>query len=141
MNGGFRRFVVIMLLVGFVLTIATISLAYTVITRAGVVAFDVTDYDERVRVHFGIPAFPLNLMLRVVDAGFFVADPDVRHVMRAAARELDTMPNVLLVQVEGENGETVKVRTWNRDLLIEVDAPDADVRVRVPRTTFRRLAQ
>jgi hypothetical protein len=137
---SFRTFLIAILTVTLVLSVAIMAFAYRVVTSAGLIVLDVVDRHERAAIRFGVPAVFANAVLGAVDVGTVCHDPEVRPILRAASRELSNLPDMTLVEVIGHNDEHVRIRSVSRTIVIEVESPDADVRIKVPQSTVRRLS-
>lgn len=62
-----------------------------------------------------------------------------RPAVRAALQEFERYPDIVLVDVHNRD-DHVRVRKAGRQLIVEVDNHEVDVRIAIPHTTVRKLA-
>jgi len=90
-------------------------------------------------IHLVVPAALVSAGIHLVpDCQLREATPEMQDemrqwapVLRAAARELQSVPDGTLVQVQGPS-EKVDIRLHRRTLIVHVDSEDETVRVTVP---------
>jgi hypothetical protein len=118
---------------GAVLLLATLGAGAAAVYRAGAVAVDVEDGDDRFR--FRLPAALIGAAVTLApDSLLDEAASDLAPLLPAAAagwRELEAAPDFVLLEIRSDD-EQIRVAKSGFRLEISVDGPDARVRVAVP---------
>lgn len=141
------RAIKILSVVLVVLVATTLFLCYSVyasVRNAGFIAVDI-DHKDFMGPHAYIPV-PAVIVNALADLATLNSvhchDCDLaewKPAVRAALGEFDRFPNIVLMEVINGD-ERVEIRKSGSEMIVHVDAPDADVRISIPQRTVKKLA-
>jgi hypothetical protein len=127
------RVLLVVVLGGALLLVATVGVTAAAVYRAGSVAVEIEDDGHRFRL--GLPAGLLNVAIALTPtAAFDEATEEIEAFLPALGagwRELADAPDFVLVDVRSD-GEQVRIEKSGDRIEVSVDAPDTHVRVGLP---------
>lgn len=157
--GLFARFALILfgvLAVGAVCTVSAVAWATHAVVTSPMVHVRVQEHvGERMSFELSVPAAAISAGLVVaphlvpdatwdqvraeMEAEMDGVSPDLRPAAARLVRDLGTLPDATLVEVE-DGGDHVLVVKRGREIQVTVRSPDADVDVSVPVELLERVA-
>jgi hypothetical protein len=127
---------------GALLMLATVAVAATAVYRAGSIEVAVEEDGSNFRVK--VPAGLVRAAIAVTPSSAVSELTDEIEpwlpAVEAGWRELRDTPDFVLVEVDAHD-EHILVRKVGDDLLVDVDAPDAQVSVTIPLGTIDALVR
>ena len=140
MSRGTRIFLIV-LISAIVVVAATVGATVAAVYRSGTIAVAVQESDGG-EIRVGLPAALVRIAI------YFVPDSLLEEAVeelqpfvpavRAGWDELRQAPDFVLVEID-TGDESIRVEKRNRELLVHVDSPDAQVQVAIPMGTVGAL--